>query len=435
MASVELSPHQIKAVRELHNGSILWAGVGVGKSRTAIAYFFIKECKGSIKINGVGETKAMEEPKDLYIVTTAKKRDSLDWEKECAPFGLSTARSASFSKVQVTVISWNQITDVEDYTDAFFIFDEQRLVGSGAWVKAFLKIAKNNRWIMLSATPGDNWMDYVPVFIANGFYKNRTEFVRRHVVFSRFSKFPKVERYVEQGQLLNYRNRLLVEVPYDRHTTRHIRKVLVDYADDIFKRVWKDRWHVYEERPLKDVGEMFQVGRKVVNSDHSRIEAVLELMEKHPKLIIFYNFNYELDMLRLLAGTFYQDEPVTVAEWNGQKHEPIPDGDKWLYLVQYTAGAEGWNCIETDATIFFSLNYSYKINEQAKGRIDRLNTPYKDLYYYILQSNAEIDKAIAKSIKEKKNFNEKDFTRSWNSNSHNESTSSPISQGILYRAA
>ena len=389
----------------MKNGCVLKGGVGSGKSRTALAYFFLKECGGSLKVNGKGNKGPMARPRDLYIITTAKKRDARDWEEECADFGLSIYRDASFDSVKVTVDSWNNILQYEEYSDAFFIFDEQRLVGSGAWTKAFLNIAKKNHWIMLSATPGDNWMDYIPIFVANGFYKNRTEFLRTHVVFSRFSKFPKVDRYVETGRLERLRRRILVEMPVEKHTVRHVHELLTEYDEAQFERVVKGRWNIYEDQPIKDVADLFRVMRKLVNSDPSRLEMVKALHRKHPKLIVFYNFNYELDLLMTLADT----TGASIGQWNGRKHEPIPKGDSWIYLVQYTAGAEGWNCVQTDATVFYSLNYSYKINEQAKGRIDRRNTPYTDLHYYILKSASMIDKAIFRTLLEKRNFNEKDF--------------------------
>jgi len=404
--ALDLYPHQLKALEEMKNGCILNGDVGTGKSITAVAYYYLKSCKGGIRHNGFGDFAPMERPKDLYIITTAKKRDKLEWEEECAPFNLSTKRELSISGVQVTVDSWNNIEKYKDVKNAFFIFDEQRLVGSGSWVKAFLRIAKgSNEWILLSATPGDTWMDYCPVFIANGFYKNKTAFTDQHVVWKRFSKFPQIDRYVDTGVLNRYRRRVTVNMPYPRKTTRHIKYVPVRYDETKFQRVWKERWHIYDERPLKDVGELFIVARKLVNSHSSRLKAISDLLEDHDRLIVFYNFNYELEDLRTLGKL----HGITSAEWNGHKHEEVPDKKRWIYLVQYTAGAEGWNCITTDAMAFFSLNYSYKINHQAKGRIDRLNTKYTDLYYYILKSNSLIDKAILKSILEKKDFNEKAF--------------------------
>ena len=545
----ELRPHQLKALEKLSNGKILCGDVGSGKTMVAAAYYAQKEA-----------------PKDVYVFTTAKKRDSLDWDQEFVRFGVGKSQDATLSGV-LTVDSWNNIDKYRDVKGAFLIFDEQRLVGKGKWVKAFIHMAKSNNWILLSATPGDTWVDYIPVFIANGFYKNRTAFTREHVVYNTYAKFPKVDRYLGTGKLLRLRNSLLVEMPFERHTTRHLKRVVPTYDEELYKRVVKDRWHVYEERPLRDVAELFSVMRKVVNSDSSRLEALCTLLQTHPRLIVFYNFDYELEMLRTLCqplantdptpsihtqcpclgqskqcksgltGRWACDsktsgvgsslptsessdrsqlsertstgsrstsngtptntpsseksprsiEPVTpaesttasenarngrtestiserrneswkkksgpsstlctetgpktktgvsgstdttssstsgvglrststatdlkVAEWNGHKHEPVPKTDRWVYLVQYTAGAEGWNCITTNATVFFSLNYSYKLLHQAQGRIDRLNTPYEDLYYYIFRSEASIDSMIWKSLSQKKSFNESSVMR------------------------
>lgn len=414
--AVTLGPHQIKAVEEMQNGNILRGGVGSGKSRAALAYYYTNVCGGKLRMNGWGEMGEMTKPRDLYIITTAKKRDDKDWEKEAMSFHLSPDPTLSMSGVKIVVDSWNNIMNYIEVKDAFFIFDEQRLVGSGAWVKAFYRIAKDNQWVMLSATPGDNWMDFAPVFIANGFYKNRTEFLRTHVVYNNFSKFPKVDHYVETGRLESLRRRVLVEMPYARHTKRHLRNVVVPYDELKFRRVSKERWHIFEDRPIKDVGELFIVMRKLVNSDPSRLEAIKDLTTKHPRLIVFYNFNYELDALRTLR----EELDIPLAEWNGHKHQPIPEGDRWIYLVQYTAGAEGWNCITTDAIAFYSLNYSYKVFEQAQGRIDRLNTPYTDLYYYVVRSGAMIDQAIMKSLAGKKSFNEKDYVGAFKKSLPNE---------------
>lgn len=405
--AVELSPHQIKAANELSNGKILKGVVGSGKSRTALYYYFTKILEGDLKTNGKGEFSPPVRSVDIYIITTAKKRESGDWEAEASKFAISSSPKWSYGGVKLTVDSWNNITNYKDIKNAFFIFDEQRLVGSGAWVKAFLTIAKHNSWIVLSATPGDNWMDYVPIFIANGYYRNRTEFLRRHVVFNHFKTFPSIDHYVEISHLDSILRRIIVEVPFEKHTVRHVENIIVDYDKEKFDRVYKDRWNIYEDRPIKDISELFRVMRKLVNTDTSRIGAILELMEKHKRLIIFYNFDYELSILRMITGGLFQDTPIDYAEWNGHKHQPIPTSDRWVYLVQYTAGAEGWNCTTTNTVVLYSLNYSYKINEQVKGRIDRMDTPYIDLYYYVLRSGSVIDISIAKAIAQKKNFNER----------------------------
>ena len=397
--AINLRDYQVDAIKRMKNGCILCGGVGSGKSRTALAYYYLQN---GGELNDEEYIPMDDPPQDLNIITTARKRDTLEWEQEMIPFLLSTHKEDNLYANRVMVDSWNNIKKYQSVSHAFFIFDEQRAIGSGSWAKAFIKIAKQNQWIMLSATPGDTWMDYIPVFVANGFYRNRTQFIDEHVVIKRYGNIPKIDRYLNTGRLIRLRNSILVDMDFNRPTESHHEDIWVKYDIAEYKDILKRRWNPWEDRPILNASELCYTLRKIVNSDASRIVEVMEVFEKHPKLIIFYNFDYELDILK---NAYYGDD-VEIAEWNGHKHQPIPESKRWIYLVQYTAGAEGWNCILTDTILFYSQNYSYKILEQASGRINRLNTPYKDLYYYHLKSRANIDLAIGRALRDKKKFNE-----------------------------
>lgn len=401
---MQLKPHQLEALSKIKNGCILCGGVGSGKSITSLAYYYMQN-GGDISTLKGGDYVYMKKPKDLYIITTARKRDTLEWNEELTRFLLYPDPDVNSYDNTVVVDSWNNIQKYQKVFGAFFIFDEQRVVGSGAWVKAFLNIARKNQWILLSATPGDRWSDYIPVFVANGFYKNKTQFIDEHVVYSRFSKYPKIDRYLNTGKLLRLRREILVDMPYERDAERHHHDILVTYDVTLYKESTKNRWNPYLDEPMTNAASLCFVQRRIVNSDPSREKALMDIFEKHPKLIVFYNFNYELDILRDLLIR----NSVKFSEWNGQNHEKIPSGKQWMYLVQYSAGAEGWNCITTDTIVFYSQNYSYRILEQSCGRIDRLNTPYHDLYYYHLKSKSSIDIGIARALREKRNFNERDY--------------------------
>ena len=384
MKRVDLYPHQEEAVEKLHSGSILCGGVGSGKSRTSLAYFWVKECQGSLSpLRRKKNTK-------LFIITTARKRDTGEWQDEADHFGLKPV-----------IDSWNNIGKYIKEKGSFFIFDEQRVVGSGAWVKSFLKIAKANRWILLTATPGDTWIEYVPVFIANGFYRCRSDFTQQHVIWARWSKFPKVNGYFNEGLLIKHRREVLVNMPFVKHTEPQHINLYLPYDEAKSFSVIRNRWNPFSNEPLRDAGDLCRCLRRIANEDPSRIDAVKSILEDRKRAVIFYNFDYELDILRQLE--------TTVAEWNGHKHESIPNGLQWAYLVQYNAGAEGWNCTTADTIIFFSQSYSYKQMIQAAGRIDRMNTPYTTLYYYHLTSRSKIDRAISRALRAKKDFNEREF--------------------------
>lgn len=485
---LELRAHQSEAIQKMHNGCVLWGDVGTGKTITALSYALLREAG-----------------KHIVVVTTAKKRDSWDWQNEAALLGVP------HDGIEVT--SWNRIAELTEREGQFFLFDEQRLVGTGAWVKSFYKIAERNSWIVLSATPGDTWSDYAPLFIANGWYKNITEFRREHAVYSRYTQFPKIEKYIGQGKLQRYRKQLLVEMPMARHTTRHMHYIDCEWDQSLLDLIRKRRWNPYTDEPIKSAAEMYTALRRVVSTDPSRGEQLRALLDEHPRLIIFYNFNYELEILRSILeqhasewdglttmktpcdGTGEKslpnpsesssiesssekiedspclksdttassicpihskeepcpERPVTASkssskrsgapiesfpkssenersskpadsewmgeagasetfgwsEWNGHKHEPIPPTDRWAYLVQYTSGSEGWNCISTDRMVFWSLTYSFKQFWQAQGRIDRMNTPYSDLHYYVLMTGSYAEKPVIRALKMKKDFQPK----------------------------
>lgn len=401
MAGVQLYDYQLEAVQKMRLGCILCGGVGSGKSRTGLAFYY-QMFDGKLNTE---EYVPMVEPEDLYIITTARKRDTGEWDEELAPFFMSTDESLDLYNHKVVVDSWNNIGKYVGVKRAFFIFDEQRVVGNGSWVKDFLRITKENDWILLSATPGDCWTDYIPVFIANGFYKDRKQFNNEHVVYRRFSKFPKIDRYLNTGRLVRLRDRILVDMDFKRPTIPHHETVYVDFDRLKYKDIHKTRWNPWENKPIENASEFCYLLRKLVNTDPSRQQEVLDICMTRPRVIIFYNFDYELDILMNLP----YDAGVEVAQWNGHKHQPIPEGNQWVYLVQYNAGAEGWNCIKTDTIIFYSQNYSYKVMEQASGRIDRLNTPFKDLWFYHLKSRSGIDVAISRALMQKKQFNERKF--------------------------
>ena len=399
-----LYDYQLEAVKNMRNGCILNGGVGSGKSRTGLYYYF-SEQGGSY----IPEFIPAKNPRDLYIITTAMKRDSKEWIGELANFSMSPNPECNYYNNKIVIDSWNNIKKYADVVGAFFIFDEDRITGKGAWVKTFLDIARKNKWIVLSATPGDNWEQYIPIFVANGFYKNRSEFCREHIVYSRYcTKFPKIERFIGTGTLIRHRNEILVDMDFNRPTEHHHIDVNCEYDIPKYKNLMKTRWDPYKDEPIAQASSLCYALRRIVNEDESRQTALLDIVADNERTIVFYSYDYELDILRNL-GYMNDGDAVEVAEWNGHKHQPIPNKKKWVYLVQYTSGCEGWNCIATNTMVFYSQQYSYKVLNQACGRIDRLNTKYVDLYYYHLKSTAPIDWAISKAISEKKTFNENKY--------------------------
>lgn len=377
LTDISMYEYQLEAIDKLQSGMILWGNVGSGKSRTSL-YFYCKNYSN----------------KKLLIITTAQKRNNGEWLEECKVFGLNPI-----------IDSWNNIKKYDNYENYFIIFDEDHLTGYGAWSKAFIKMAKHNDWLVLTGTPGDNYAEFMTVFIAKGWYKNKRDFEEQHVIYSRYSKYPKVDRYINQGLLEVRRRDILVKMFVDKRAIVHKEVIITQYDISKYKKAYKDK-RDENNKPFKNATAFCLYLRKICNEDVSKVVKVRELLLKHNKVIIFYNYLYEKEILLKLLKTM---KTFNVGEYNGQHHDDIPIGERWAYLCQYTAASEGWNCLLCDTMIFFSMSYSYKAMEQAAGRINRINTPYKDLYYYYLRTTSSIDLSINRALSTKRNFNESTF--------------------------
>ena len=112
---ITLRPYQREAVEKLDNGKILCGNVGSGKSLTALVYYFEKECLGKLSKD---DYKPMQKDIPLYIITTARKRDSLEWQRECANIALDISK--------VIVDSWNNIEKYKNIKNLLSIKDRRR---------------------------------------------------------------------------------------------------------------------------------------------------------------------------------------------------------------------------------------------------------------------------------------------------------------------
>ena len=376
---IKLLKYQEEAIQKLHSGSVLYGATGSGKSLTGLAYYM--RCWSHL---------------DLYIITTSKKRNAGEWEEEIAKLGCPPPKA---------IDSWNRLKNYRMVSDAFFLFDEHKVGGHGKWAQSMITIAKKNKWILLTATPGDVWDDYASIFIANEFVKNKTTWNEDFCIFDRISKYPKIIGYQREDVLKNMRDAVLVPMEYqsEKVPIPYVIPYKVDHEEEAYVLARRKSLRHPEMRAFRNTSAMFAYMRMNLPDKESKIQALADVLKKEPKAIIFYNFTpekYEIEnAARQVNIPFFQ--------YNGQIKDNVPDGDTWVYAVQYTAGAEAWNCITCRTVIFYSMNYSYKVMTQAKGRIDRCNSPFDELhYYYFISPDFEIDQEILNALTRKEKFNE-----------------------------
>ena len=412
MTGIILKPFQENCLERLSTGKVLAADTGAGKSIMSLAWYLSKECASdehSLKSGAKAWTLYHGSP-DLYIITTPKKRDSEEWESDLSKFNLVKGRnSKEMGEVNIFIDSWNNIKKYTEIKNSVFIFDEQRAVGSGTWAKSFVKIAKQNHWIMLSATPGDTWSDWCPLMIAKGYYPNRTAFFNKHAVYNPYVKYREIIRWDNTDELEYYRSKMLVTCRMEKKTTRHFEEVIADCSNKYeVKRAYKERTNPKTGEPFKSASELCAYTRNIINTDPTRSAVGLKIIQMYDRIIIFYTLTDELEGIKWACNKAGRK----MYFYNGEIHDQVPTGNNWAYIVQYTAGSEAWNCTTCNAMLFWDLTYSYKQFKQATGRIDRLNTPYSDLYYYAIRSYMPLDLAIRRALREKKDFNSRGFLKS-----------------------
>ena len=205
---------------------------------------------------------------------------------------------------------------------------------------------------------------------------------------------------------MKFKKEILVNMDDDKATKQWHIDLTCSYDPVLYNAYADSRWNFEEDMPIMNASKLVYMLRKVCNSDPSRLEKLYEICQSHPKLIIFYQFDYERDLITCMLSF----KGIPYAEYNGHIHQPIPTGDRWAYVV-HLSSSEGWNCIETDTVVFYSLSYSYRAYVQACGRTDRRTTPFQDLYYYRLKSASKIDKAIMDAHRRKKKFNEANWVK------------------------
>lgn len=391
-------PHQRDAIRKISNGNVVVGATGSGKSLVGLVYYYTNILEGSVE-----PFRKPTKSVSLYIITTATKRDSLDWNSECAEFALSTNQEASVNGIKVVIDSWNNIKKYKDIRGGFFLFDEQKTTGYKRWSKIFIRIAKNNRWILITATPSDRWMDLLSVFIANGFYKNKRDFVNQHVTYNPYVKYPSITGYRNVNKLRILKKRIFVIIDYQSPSIIENKVISVDYDVDALTQIEKTEWNPFTDSPIINLSEFASVLRRSLNSHPSRINEAIRIRNTVKKLIVFYNFNFELEILK------HGYSGIKIGELNGHRHDALPVGSDWVYLVQYNSGNEAWECFTTNHMLFYSLNYSFRIMTQAKGRINRLTSGFNYMYYYYLVSNHWLDKGIQKALNKKRDFNNKEI--------------------------
>lgn len=141
------------------------------------------------------------------------------------------------------------------------------------------------------------------------------------------------------------------------------------------------------------------------NSD--KIAALKDLIEStEDRLIIFYNFNGELEVLRDLCASV--ERPVSIICGNIKDLSSYEKSKDSVTLVQYQAGAMGLNLQKSNKIVYFTPPLSSEFFEQSKKRIHRIGQDRTCFYYYLICSGS-IEEKIYRTLAMRKDYTERLF--------------------------
>lgn len=138
-----------------------------------------------------------------------------------------------------------------------------------------------------------------------------------------------------------------------------------------------------------------------------KLQTFKELVQStQDRLIVFYNFNAELELLKRIAASL--DRPIS--EVNGQTKDltAYEQEDNSITFIQYQAGAMGLNLQKANKIIYFTLTDKSELFEQSKKRIHRIGQE-QPCFYYILMCKGSVEEVILQTLEMRKDFTDELF--------------------------
>jgi SNF2 family DNA or RNA helicase len=139
--------------------------------------------------------------------------------------------------------------------------------------------------------------------------------------------------------------------------------------------------------------------------NQDKLDALKDLIDStEDRLIVFYNFNDELNLILNLIG----DRPVSIINGSTKDLSAYEDHDDAVTLVQYQAGAMGLNLQKANKIIYFTLPEKSELFEQSKKRIHRIGQTQRCFYYIMMVENS-IEEDVLSTLEMRKDYTDELF--------------------------
>lgn len=390
-------PFQEDAINQLLEGKhIIKADCGLGK--TCIFFNWLERNHAT----------------HVIIATTASKCHSKDFQTtELIKF---TSPEFRAHLVSLEVVSWHMLKKWTDkkspqqLANYYFVADELQRCRQGVsslMGRAFLFITKHCKaWTGYTGTPGDNWLQFHPYFIATGKIKNKTEFMRDYTISQQYP-FPMVLGFRHEDTLKGWWR----DISYEPDTSEVMSQLPAETHQIMrfptpkgYKKVLKSSTTLDGE--FLDSNMALYHHLRQMCATKQKLDALEDLLSSlSSPLVIFFNYTCEREQILGLAAHMKRK----VWRIDGECHE-IPTeetiGQNDIVLCHYLSGSEALNLQFCHYMVFYSPNYSYSISVQAKGRVKRVGQQNPMFFYSFLCSDS-IEEEVMDCIKQKKDFAEK----------------------------
>lgn len=177
-----------------------------------------------------------------------------------------------------------------------------------------------------------------------------------------------------------------------------------------YKKFMKDRVIKIDDKELTGDSTLSKrLYARMLCSAYSKdkISRLIDLVNStSDRVIIFYNFNTELEALRKVLF----DRPISIVNGQVKDLKEYENNDNSVTLIQYQAGAMGLNLQKANRIIYFSLPERSELFEQSKARICRIGQE-KQCYYHIMMCHKSVEEKIYECLLMRKDYTDELFRK------------------------
>lgn len=177
-----------------------------------------------------------------------------------------------------------------------------------------------------------------------------------------------------------------------------------------YKKFMKDRIIKIDDKELTGDSTLSKrLYARMLCSAYSKdkISRLIDLVNStSDRVIIFYNFNTELEALRKVLF----DRPISIVNGQVKDLKAYENNDNSVTLIQYQAGAMGLNLQKANRIIYFSLPERSELFEQSKARICRIGQE-KQCYYHIMMCHKSVEEKIYECLLMRKDYTDELFRK------------------------